>query len=76
MDSGEFGVWVALGLPIAERLNDRETDYENAGADEDLRAAVGCLGTRIAWRGERENEREREQGVVEPVSLGVDRERE
>lgn len=42
-------------------MNDRQTNYENAGAYEDLGASMCCLGASMAWRGESENESERDR---------------
>src|SRR5215472_6529092 len=73
----EFGFWVALGQPVTEGSKDGQASHENGDAREDLKTAMCGLGASVAGGRQKENETERIQAVIEPVSVVLpDREHE
>src|SRR5262245_8702589 len=68
---GEYGLWITLGQPRREGVEEGKTDHEDGDSYEDLRATVCCLGAYVARRGESKNEGERVQAVVARVGLLV-----
>src|SRR5262245_13930047 len=65
----EFGFWVALGQPVTEGIKDGQASHENGDAREDLKTAMCGLRASVAGGRQNENETERIQAVIEPVSL-------
>ena len=73
----EFGFWVALGQPVTDGIKDGQASHENGDAREDLKTAMCGLRASLAGGRQKENQTERIQAVIEPVSVVLpDREHE